>query len=251
MKNIISSFFFSCHGHYSILFLIVFVITIPLSLNIHLFTQNTRLVSKVSCPAWPLPSLSTVVLIPSLVGSLILSEGTLEKKRPPFFQWSFNFSFQSISVLQANVVGFGSHLTIWHKLFTSSFSNLTHFSLTLKSGSSSTVKLTIDFSLHSYSPFIKLAPCRSALPHAQGISSTVGQTKNPQLDNAKVSQEWDRRSTKDALSLARRVHVTRSILPNLGNNTKDRTHWPHWSLLFFSLALFSRYLKSDRRHPVQ
>lgn len=81
--------------------------------------------------------------------------------------------------------------------------------------------------------FPKCVPRRSSLPHAQGISTTVGQTKNPQLDNAKVSQEWDRRSTKDTLSLARRVHVTRSILPNLGNNTKDRTHWPHWSLLFF------------------
>lgn len=48
-------------------------------LNFHVFTQSTQLAPKASCPAWPLPSLSTVVLIPFLVGSYILSEGTLEK----------------------------------------------------------------------------------------------------------------------------------------------------------------------------
>lgn len=42
--------------------------------------QSTRLVSKVSSPAWPLLSLSTTVLTPSRVGSPILSEGTLQKK---------------------------------------------------------------------------------------------------------------------------------------------------------------------------
>ena len=51
------------------------------SLIIHLFTQNTRLVSKVSSPAWPLLSLSTAVLTPSRVGSPILSEGTLKRKK--------------------------------------------------------------------------------------------------------------------------------------------------------------------------
>lgn len=51
------------------------------SLIIHLFTQNTRLVSKVSSPAWPLLSLSTAVLTPSRVGSSILSEGTLKRKK--------------------------------------------------------------------------------------------------------------------------------------------------------------------------
>lgn len=72
-----------------------FVIIIPLSLIIHLFTQNTRLVSKESYPAWPLPSLSSVVLTPSRVGSHILSEGTLKKEkrkkeRSFFFKCSFN-----------------------------------------------------------------------------------------------------------------------------------------------------------------
>lgn len=137
-------------------FFTVLIITIPLSLNIHLFTQNTRLVSKVSCPAWPLPSLSTVVLIPSLVGSLILSEGTLEKKRSLFLKWSFNLSFQSISVFASDCGGLWfafnnlTHFVSYSLLLSS---NLTHFSLTLTNGSS-TVKLTAEFSLHSYSPFL-------------------------------------------------------------------------------------------------
>lgn len=68
-----------------------FVTIILLSLIIY---QNTQLVSKVSSPAWPLPSLSTVVLIPFRVGSHILSERTLKKGRGPFFsKCSFNLSF--------------------------------------------------------------------------------------------------------------------------------------------------------------
>lgn len=57
--------------------------------------QSTRLVSKVSSPAWPLLSLSTTVLTPSRVGSPILSEGTLQKKEkerkeiPLFFFFFF------------------------------------------------------------------------------------------------------------------------------------------------------------------
>lgn len=55
-----------------------FIITPLLSSIIHLFSQSTRLVSKTSSPAWPLLSLSTAALTPSPVGSLILSEGTLQ-----------------------------------------------------------------------------------------------------------------------------------------------------------------------------
>lgn len=73
--------------------------------------------------------------------------------------------------------------------------------------------------------------------------------KKTQLDNVKVSQERDRGGTKEALSLARRVHVTRSILPNSGNNMEARIHWSH-SRLLFSLALFWRFTKPDKGHQI-
>lgn len=133
---------------------------------------------------------------------------------------------------------------------TSSFIHNT-FSLLLLGLQSSCIilTLTIDSSLHTHSPFIPVCSLQFFTSRL-GNYLSCGIEKKTQLDNVKVSQEWDRGSTKEALSLARRVHVTRSILPNLGNNTEARIHWPH-SRLLFSVALFWRFTKPDKGHQIQ
>ena len=95
------TFLFLCSGHRphhlstclpSPFSFVVIIIFLSLSHHSSFFTQNTRLVPKVSSPAWPLLSLSTAVLTPTRVGSPILSEGTLpERRRCSFFsKCSFN-----------------------------------------------------------------------------------------------------------------------------------------------------------------
>lgn len=106
----------------------------------------------------------------------------------------------------------------------------------------SILKLTIDSFLHTYSPFVPVCSELQFFPTSRlgnylNCGAYKKKKKEPRLDNVKVSQERDRGGTKEALSLARRVHVTRSILPNSGDNTEARIHWSHSSLLF-SLALF-------------
>lgn len=112
------------------------------------------------------------------------------------------------------------------------------------------IKLTTDSFLRTRSHFIYI--CSELFSCSRlGNRPNCGvkrRGKNPQLDNVKVSQERHRGSTKEALSLARRVHVTRSVLPNLGNNTEARIHWAHSRLSFFSCATFKIY-KARQKTP--